>query len=193
MIIRKLFRFENAHIVRLCSTKKCKTSIHGHSYKLEVLFESNYLDNAAMVYDFGLIKYNIKDIVDSFDHSITLWRDDDKEYLTYMKKHSLRYIVLPFSPTAEQFARVFFVLIDRAFNLTNSVNGERNVKLHSIIVHETDTGYAQAFREDAYSPLMGEIDINEIELSKEVEDSTFIADFWLKLKKGDTFTNPTEI
>lgn len=193
MIIRKLFRFENAHIVRLCSTKKCKTSIHGHSYKLEVLFESNYLDNAGMVYDFGLIKHNIKDIVDSFDHSITLWRDDDSEYLTYMKKHSLRYIVLPFSPTAEQFARVFFVLIDRAFSLTNSINGEREVKLHSIIVHETDSGYAQAFREDAYSPIMGEININDIELSKEVQESTFIADFWLKLKKGNIFTNPSEI
>ena len=54
MIIRKLFEFENAHIVRFCSSKRCKSSIHGHSYKVEVLLESKYLDNAGMVYDFGL-------------------------------------------------------------------------------------------------------------------------------------------
>ncbi|HBO79718.1 MAG TPA: 6-carboxytetrahydropterin synthase QueD, partial [Cupriavidus sp.] len=28
MLIRKLFRFENAHIVRGCSTRRCSHSIH---------------------------------------------------------------------------------------------------------------------------------------------------------------------
>ncbi|HIC43651.1 MAG TPA: 6-carboxytetrahydropterin synthase QueD, partial [Sulfurimonas sp.] len=55
MLIRKLFKFENAHIVRGCSTQKCRSSIHGHSYEIEVLFESNFLDNGQMVYDFGLM------------------------------------------------------------------------------------------------------------------------------------------
>jgi len=44
LIIRKLFKFENAHIVRECSTLRCSKNIHGHSYKVEVLLESNYLD-----------------------------------------------------------------------------------------------------------------------------------------------------
>ena len=35
MIIRKLFKFENAHIVRGCSTQRCRASLHGHSYKVE--------------------------------------------------------------------------------------------------------------------------------------------------------------
>lgn len=30
MLIRKLFKFENAHIVRGCSTRRCSHSIHGH-------------------------------------------------------------------------------------------------------------------------------------------------------------------
>lgn len=36
-----MFDFENAHIVRNNSTKKCKTSIHGHEYndKIEVFIE----------------------------------------------------------------------------------------------------------------------------------------------------------
>ena len=157
MIIRKLYDYENAHIVRFCSSKRCKESIHGHSYKCEVLLSSNYLDNAEMVYDFGLMKQGIKTIIDSFDHSTTLYAKDDIGYKNDIKRHSRRWIELPFNPSAEQFSRVFFVLIDRLLELTDMINGEKGVKLHSIIVHETASGYAQCFREDAYNPNMGKI------------------------------------
>ncbi|OYZ59284.1 MAG: 6-carboxytetrahydropterin synthase QueD, partial [Sulfuricurvum sp. 24-42-5] len=80
MIIRKLFKFENAHIVRGCSSERCRASVHGHSYKIEVLFESDYLDNGQMVYDFGLMKQGMKALIDSFDHSIALWSGDDVQY-----------------------------------------------------------------------------------------------------------------
>ncbi len=62
MLIRKLFKFENAHIVRNCSSDRCKRSIHGHSYKVEVLLQANRLDHGQMVYDFGLMKGIIKDL-----------------------------------------------------------------------------------------------------------------------------------
>jgi 6-pyruvoyltetrahydropterin/6-carboxytetrahydropterin synthase len=71
-----MFKFENAHIVRGCSTIKCSKSLHGHSYQVEVLFESNFLDNAQMVYDFGLMKQNIYDLVEMFDHAVTIWIQD---------------------------------------------------------------------------------------------------------------------
>ena len=107
MIIGKLFEFENAHIVRSCSSKRCKYSIHGHSYKLELELESSFLDNAGMVYDFGLLKQEIKEIIDSFDHAITLFKDDDKEYLEAMKRHSKRFVTLPVNASAEFLPRVF--------------------------------------------------------------------------------------
>lgn len=193
MIIRKLFKFENAHIVRGCSTIRCRSSIHGHSYKVEVLLESNFLDNGQMVYDFGLMKQSIKDIIDSFDHSISLWNMDDKIYIEDMKKHSARWVELPISPSAEQFSRLFFVLIDRLFNLTTTINGERDVKLHSIIVHETDTGYAQAFKEDAYSINMGLIDIDDIILSDDVKKGCKDKEIWNKIKNKEKFINPNSI
>ena len=59
MIIRKLFKFEGAHIVRDCSSDRCKKSIHGHSYLAEVKFKASHLDNAGMVLDFGLMKSTI--------------------------------------------------------------------------------------------------------------------------------------
>jgi len=113
MIIRKLFKFENAHVVRGCSTVKCRSSIHGHSYEVEVLFQSNFLDNGQMVYDFGLMKQNMKDLIESFDHAIALWSGDDVAFINDMKKHSQRWVELPVSPSAEQFSRVIFLLIDK--------------------------------------------------------------------------------
>jgi 6-pyruvoyltetrahydropterin/6-carboxytetrahydropterin synthase len=193
MIIRKLFKFENAHIVRGCSTLRCRSSLHGHSYKVEVLLESNFLDNAQMVYDFGLMKQNMRDVIDSFDHCVTLWSKDSKEYIEDMKKHSARWVEIPVSPSAEQFSRLFFVLLDRLFSLTTTINGERDVKLHSIIVHETDTGYAQAFRDDAYSKNMGLIEIDDISLSDDVKNGCTDKELWDKIKNKESFLNPDTI
>jgi 6-pyruvoyltetrahydropterin/6-carboxytetrahydropterin synthase len=193
MIIRKLFKFENAHIVRDCSTIRCSENIHGHSYKVEVLLESNYLDNGQMVYDFGLTKLYIKELIDSFDHAITLWSNDNQEYLKDMKKHSLRWIELPVSPSAEQFSRVIFLLVERVLKCTGMVNGERDVKLHSIIVHETETGYAQGFRDDAYSQFMGKIDLQDIIFSKQIQNEWSDNKLWGKLLTETEIINPKKV
>ncbi len=193
MIIRKLFKFENAHIVRGCTTQRCSQNMHGHSYKVEILLESNYLDAGQMVYDFGLMKHTMKEVIDSFDHAITLWSGDDVEYIIDMQKHSARWIVLPVSPSAEQFSRVFFVIIDQILKLTTMTNKEKEVKLHSIIVHETDTGYAQAFRDDAYSALMGEIDLQKIEFSNQVKSEWKDEKMWEKILFQKFSVNPRKI
>jgi len=193
MIIRKLFKFENAHIVRGCSSVKCRSSVHGHSYKVELLFESNFLDNGQMVYDFGLMKQNMKDLVESFDHAITLWSGDDVAYLRDMKKHSARWVELPVSPSAEQFSRVIFLMIERLLSLTTMVNGEKEVKLHSVIVHETETGYAQCFKEDAHSKLMGRLELKDIVFSEAVLADFNDANLVTKLQEGKTFTNPLSV
>jgi 6-pyruvoyltetrahydropterin/6-carboxytetrahydropterin synthase len=146
-----------------------------------------------MVYDFGLMKQNMKDIIDGFDHAITIWSGDDKEYITDMKKHSARWVEVPLSPSAEQFSRIFFVLIDRLLKLTSTVNGEREVKLHSVIVHETATGYAEAFKEDAYSDIMGKIDLNEILFSLEIQNSWQDSKLFEKIKNGENFINPKSV
>ncbi len=193
MIIRKLFKFENVHIVRGCSTVRCRSSLHGHSYKIELLFESNFLDNAQMVYDFGLMKQNMKAFIDCFDHAVTIWDQDKPEYIKDMKKYSARWIQLPVSPSAEQFSRVIYVMIDRVLKLTETVNGEREVKLNSIIVHETDTGYAQCFEADAYSEQMGKIDLDAIVFSQTIKEDWSDVELWEDIKKGKKFINPTSV
>ena len=193
MIIRKLFKFENAHIVRGCSTVKCRSSLHGHSYQVELLFESNFLDNGQMVYDFGLMKQNMKALVESFDHAIAIWDGDDKEYIQDMKKHSHRWVQLPISPSAEQFSRVIFVMIDKLLQLTSTINGEKEVKLHSVIVHETQTGYAQCFNEDAYSEVMGLIELDKIIFSQAIKDDWGDSELFEKLKDGFRFVNVSSV
>jgi len=193
MIIRKLFKFENVHIVRGCSTVRCRSSLHGHSYKIELLFESNFLDNAQMVYDFGLMKQNMKAFIDCFDHAVTIWDQDDEEYIIDMKKYSDRWVQLPVSPSAEQFSRVIFVMIDNILKLTDTVNGEREVKLNSIIVHETDTGYAQCFEQDAYNENMGKINLDDIIFSDMIKEDWSDVELWEKIKRGDRFLNPESV
>ncbi|WP_169776768.1 6-pyruvoyl trahydropterin synthase family protein [Campylobacter mucosalis] len=193
MIIRKMFKFENAHIVRDCSSKRCRTSIHGHSYKAEILLSSNYLDNAGMVYDFGLMKQGIKCIIDSFDHATTIFSGDSDEYKNDLKKHSERWIEIPLNPSAEQFCRIFFVIIDRLLSATKMQNGERDVKIHSVIVHETDTGYAQCFKEDAYNAKMGEINLNEIIFSDAIISEWEDKKLFEKIKFKDEIVNPKDV
>lgn len=193
MLIRKLFKFENAHIVRDCSTSRCSENIHGHSYKIEVLLESNYLDDGQMVYDFGLTKLYIKELIDSFDHAITLWSEDDEKYISDMKTHSNRWIELPVSPSAEQFSRIIYLLIERVLACTKMINGERDVKLHSIIVHETETGYAQGFKEDAHSELMGKIALEDILFSEQVQNEWSDTKLWNKLLNYTPITNPKKV
>lgn len=191
MLIRKLFKFENAHIVRKCTSTRCSESIHGHSYKAEVLIKSNFLDNGQMVYDFGLMKSTIKDLIDSFDHSISFWDVDDSEYIEYIKKFSKRWISLPISPSAEQLARVIFLIVDKLLSQTEMINSEKNVKLDSIIIHETDTGYAQCFNEDAYNHKnMGEIKLEEIVFSEQIKSEWRDNLIWEKLLNEKSFINP---
>ncbi len=190
MLIRKKFGFESAHIVRNCSSDRCRRSLHGHSYKVEVLLEAHAFDNGQMVYDFGLMKGTIRDVVDAFDHAVTFWDRDEPDYIELCKRFSARWISLPVSPSAEQFSRVFFVLIDALLQHTVMANGESDVRLHSIIAHETETGYAQCFREDAYNPRMGEIRLADVVFSDQVKAEWLDPEMYDKLLRGEPFVNP---
>ncbi len=193
MRIRKLFRFENAHIVRGCTTRRCSRSIHGHSYKVELILSSSGLDAGQMVYDFGLTKGMIKEFIDSFDHAITLWSGDDPEYLEDMKKWSERWVQIPLNPSAEQYARLFFVLIDRVLKQTDMVNEESDVVLERVVVHETETGYAEADREDAYGKHLAPVDLTRVIFSERVMQEWSDPEMFRALLEGKRFVNPQAV
>lgn len=147
MIIRKKFNFEGAHIVRNCTSKRCRENIHGHSYEVEVFLKSTALDNGFMVMDFVLLN-NTREFIHSFDHSYTLWEKETEEVKHAINLINTRIAEIPVSPSAEGYALLFFYVIDKIIAANLFTNGEKNVMLHSIRVHETKSGYAEAFRED---------------------------------------------
>ncbi|HGH1345760.1 6-carboxytetrahydropterin synthase [Acinetobacter baumannii] len=190
MLIRKLFKFENAHVVRNCTSDRCKRSIHGHSYKVELLLKASKLDHGQMVYDFGLLKGVIKDLFDSFDHAICFWEKDDPQYIDACKTFSARWISLPVSPSAEQFSRIFFYLAQQVLQSTVTQNGEGDVEVYSVIVHETDTGYAQSFLEDIQNEQMGLLNLEGIIFSEQVQSEWADPNMYENLKQGIKFHNP---
>ncbi len=190
MLIRKLFKFENAHVVRNCTSDRCKRSIHGHSYKVELLLKASKLDHGQMVYDFGLLKGVIKDLFDSFDHAICFWEKDDPQYIDACQTFSARWISLPVSPSAEQFSRIFFYLAQQVLQSTVTQNGEGDVEVYSVIVHETDTGYAQSFIEDIQNEQMGILSLDGIVFSEQIQIEWANPHMYEDLKKGIRFNNP---
>ena len=151
MLIRKLFKYEASHQVFDAYSRRCSHSVHGHSYIAEFIFEGRVPDNAQMVADFGLIKKYFHPLVDSFDHSHILWNDERYEiHNAFFTDNNERWVSLPFNSTAEMQAKMFYIYgrdVLRKLSLKEIVN--EHVRMHSVKVHETDTGYAE-FRDVDY-------------------------------------------
>lgn len=161
MVIRKLFKFEGAHIVRNCTSERCRENIHGHSYIVEVFITSNKLDKGYMITDFARLS-KIKEMIDSFDHSYILWDQEDEEFKEFVYKYNKRVVEIPVSPSAEGFALLFLKVSDSIISNMERVNGEGDVKVSSVRVHETATGYAEAFIEDLS---MADFEVSDIHYS----------------------------
>jgi 6-pyruvoyltetrahydropterin/6-carboxytetrahydropterin synthase len=188
MIIRKLYRFEAAHIVRNCSSDRCKYSLHGHSFRCELQLWADRLDRGQMVYDFGLLKRHVKDFLDGFDHATLFWERESADFRRSIERHSRRWVRLPVSPTAEQLSRVIFVAARALLSNTDRANGDEAARVHSVILHETETGCAQSFAADADSPAMGEIDLSRVVFSPAVKAEWADPKMWDKLLKGARFS-----
>jgi 6-pyruvoyltetrahydropterin/6-carboxytetrahydropterin synthase len=186
MIIRKQFKFEGAHIVRNCSSKRCKFSLHGHSYVVEVFFTGKGLDNGQMIMDFSLMKSTIGDFIDSFDHAYSMWDKENDEFKNFIYANSDRYIKMPVSPSAEAYSLMMFKVIDAIIKNTVFNNGEKDIELHAVRVHETATGYAESHRED-----MNWVDwgIEDITFSEDIKTEWKDPQMWDELLNGEKFVN----
>jgi 6-pyruvoyltetrahydropterin/6-carboxytetrahydropterin synthase len=172
MIIRKLFAYEASHQVYDAYSRRCSHSVHGHSYKVEFKLQSMLADAAGMVMDFSLIKKYIGEFVDSFDHShMLIWENkhpsnEVKAANKFFTSNNERWVSLPFNSTAEMQAKMFYVYGVEALGHMKRTGIGDNVFMHSVIVHETSTGYAE-YNWDDYFP---ETSIENIIFSKGIQD-----------------------
>lgn len=168
MEITKIFTFEGSHVVRNCTSERCSHSVHGHSYKVEVTFEARQLDNAQMVYDFGLMKGTIKGFIDSMDHCHIICSADTDEYVRFFQNHNDRWIMVPFNPSAEMISVFIMRWIQIILNQTITNNGEsKNLRVKNVTVWETATGRAKCDEMDVTN-LFNELWIPQICFSKGV-------------------------
>lgn len=84
----------------------------------------------------------------------------------------------------------FFYLAQQVLQATQTQNGEGDVEVYSVIVHETDTGYAQSFIEDIENEQMGKLSLSDIQFSAQIQSEWADIQMYEKLKAGDAFINP---
>ena len=107
---------------------KCK-NIHGHRWRV-VLSISGEPKN-GMVVDFGIVKKDLKDLCDYFDHTFIVEKDSLKPELFKMLDEEFTLRTVPFRTTAENFAKYFYDTLNKKY------------KVVEVMVYETPTNCAR--------------------------------------------------
>lgn len=143
--ITKSFNFETAHAL-YGYDGKCK-NIHGHSYKLFVTIIGKPIEDKTnvkfgMVIDFGDLKKIVNvEVVDYFDHAIILNKNTPHVILgKTLADENHNVIMVDYQPSCEN------MIVDIAEKISAKL--PKDVKLHSLKLHETETSYAEWFASD---------------------------------------------
>ncbi|MBS3737513.1 6-carboxytetrahydropterin synthase QueD [Mesohalobacter halotolerans] len=143
--ITKQFTFEMAHALHGYDGK-CK-NIHGHSYKLDVCVIGEPIEDSShpkcgMVIDFGDLKHIVKsEIVDKLDHAIMLNTNSPHQNLAQELQSSGHKIVeVNYQPTSENMVADFAETIKAKL--------DKNLRLHSLKLRETETAFAEWYAAD---------------------------------------------
>lgn len=186
MLIRRIFKAETAHIVRGAYSTKCDKNLHGHSYLYELFLSSTDLDNAGMVTDFTFVKRYFNPLFDSFDHASILMTSEKEEIKDCFLKNFERVVIADWNSTAELQSRFFTIIsyfIIKYLNENNLwENGEQDVVVKSVRVHETKTGYAECVIGDlaGFDDMFAPIDVKSsyITLAQSTKFSEGIQKDW---------------
>ena len=137
--ITKEFSFEMAHA--LWNYDGPCRNVHGHSYRLFVTLSGIPSDDLqdpknGMVIDFTALKNIVKkEIINVFDHALTVSGNYDREKLEVFKTMFGNTVVTGYQPTCEN------LVADFASRIKKELPG--NVTLHSLKLYETATSFAE--------------------------------------------------
>jgi 6-pyruvoyltetrahydropterin/6-carboxytetrahydropterin synthase len=103
--------FDAAHFLK-GYVGKC-SNIHGHRWRVVVEIKGEKLSEEpqtrGMLVDFSDLKMAIKELCDRFDHTLIYEEGSLKEAtVRALEEENFRFNVVPFRPTAENFARFFY-------------------------------------------------------------------------------------
>lgn len=133
-IIRTEQSFDSAHFLAGYDGK-C-SNLHGHRWRVIAQVCSETLQTQGqlrgMVTDFGDIKHDLKVLADEYDHAFIYEEGSLKDRtLEALHEENFHLIAVPFRPTAENFAKHFYMLL--------KVKGYH---MHSVEVYETPNNCA---------------------------------------------------
>ena len=74
--ICKMIEVENGHLLSK-HPDKCRFP-HGHTRKVELVFEADTLDDHEMVFDFKLVKHMVEEFIETYDHALCMNTADPK-------------------------------------------------------------------------------------------------------------------
>ena len=143
--ITKEFKFETGHAL-YGYDGLCK-NVHGHSYKLSVTLLGTPITDPdhvkyGMVMDFGDLKKIVNEtIVTPFDHATVLNVDSPhKELADTMESRGHKIMRVQYQPTSEM------MILDFAEKIEARL--PEQLKLHHLILRETETSYAEWYASD---------------------------------------------
>ena len=105
--------FDAAHFLTNYNGK-C-ANIHGHRWRVVLNVSGEPLN--GMVVDFNIIKKDLKELCDYFDHSFIVENNSLKEELFNMLNGQFLLRVVPFRTTAENFSKYFYDTLSKKYNV----------------------------------------------------------------------------
>lgn len=103
--VTKIIHFCYGH--RLLNYEGMCQHPHGHNGRVEILLESEKLDNRGMVVDFSDISRIVKKWIDStLDHRMLLKTEDPM--IAFLKQNNEPYFTMKENPTAENIAKLIY-------------------------------------------------------------------------------------
>ena len=136
MTVSKRFRWEAAH--RLPWHEEACKHLHGHSYVMWIGFDGTP-DERGMVIDFKGIKDIVKPLVESWDHSILVSKQDEK-LLEAVSILESKHYVFPYDTTSENLCSY---VIDYLLRKGQSLFEAHRIQSLTVRVQETETCYAE--------------------------------------------------
>jgi len=105
--------FDAAHFLTNYNGK-CK-NIHGHRWR--VVLEIKGEAENGMVTDFNIIKKDLKELCDYFDHTFIVEKDSLKPELLKMLEDEFLIRIVDFRTTAENFSKYFYLKLKEKYDV----------------------------------------------------------------------------
>ena len=108
---------------------KCE-NLHGHNYKVFVYLKGEFLNEGGMLYDFSVLKQNLKSVLKLLDHTNLNDLQEDGKF------------VFAQNPSAERIAKYIFDKLQAELKQTADTAKKSEAQLYRVDVFETPTSRA---------------------------------------------------